>query len=79
MQKFMQCYRITVSLSSSASSCSGRIRFDSCSLYPQNEIGPSISFSVVLCVFVLLVYILFYFVVYIVFYIVKEEADRHSI
>jgi len=37
--------------------CSGRIRFDSCSLYPQNEIGPSISSSVVLCVFVLLVYI----------------------
>ena len=35
------------------SSCSGRIRFDSCSLYPQNEIGPSISSSVVLCVFVL--------------------------
>ena len=39
------------------SSCSGRIRFDSCSLYPQNEIGSSISSSVVLCVFVLLVYI----------------------
>ena len=38
--------------SSSSSSCSGRIRFDSCSLYPQNEIGPSISSSVVLCVFV---------------------------
>ena len=37
--------------------CSGRIRFDSCSLYPQNEIGPSISSSVILCVFVLLVYI----------------------
>ena len=34
-----------------------RIRFDSCSLYPQNEIGPSISSSVVLCVFVLFVYI----------------------
>ena len=30
-----------------------KIRFDSCSLYPQNEIGPSISSSVVLCVFVL--------------------------
>jgi hypothetical protein len=42
---------------SSSSSCSGRIRFDSCSLYPQNEIGPSIFSSVVLCVFVLLVYI----------------------
>ena len=42
---------------SSSSSCSGRIRFDSCSLYPQNEIGPSISFSVILCVFVFLVYI----------------------
>ena len=41
----------------SSSSCSGRIRFDSCSMYPQNEIGPSISSSVVLCVFVLLVYI----------------------
>ena len=27
---------------SSSSSCLGRIRFDSCSLYPQNEIGPSI-------------------------------------
>ena len=40
-----------------SSSCSGRIRFDSCSLYPQNEIDPSISSSVVLCVFVLLVYI----------------------
>jgi hypothetical protein len=40
-----------------SSSCSGRIRFDSCSLSPQNEIGPSISSSVVLCVFVLLVYI----------------------
>jgi hypothetical protein len=34
----------------SSSSCSGRIRFDSCSSYPQNEIGPSISSSVVLCV-----------------------------
>ena len=44
-------------VSLSSSSCSGRIRFDSCSLYPQNEIGPSISSSVVLCVFVLLVYI----------------------
>ena len=43
--------------SSPSSSCSGRIRFDSCSLYPQNEIDPSISSSVVLCVFVLLVYI----------------------
>jgi len=42
---------------SSSSSCSGMIRFDSCSLYPQNEIGPSISSSAVLCVFVLLVYI----------------------
>jgi len=41
----------------SSSSCSGRIKFDSCSLYPQNEIGPSISSSAVLCVFVLLVYI----------------------
>ena len=39
------------------SSYSGRIRFDSCSLYPQNEIGPSISSSVVLHAFVLLVYI----------------------
>jgi len=29
-----------------SSSCSGRIRFDSCSLYPQYEIGPSISSSV---------------------------------
>jgi len=51
-------------LSSSSSSCSGRIRFDSCSLYPQNEIGSSISSSVVLCVFVLLVcwtYILEYY------------------
>ena len=35
----------------SSSSCSGRIRFDSCSLYPENEIGPSISSSVVLCPF----------------------------
>ena len=43
--------------SSSLPSCSGRIRFDSCCLYPQNETGPSISSSVVLCVFVLLVYI----------------------
>ena len=43
--------------SSSSSSCLGRIRFDSCSLYPRNEIGPSISSSVVLCVLVLLVYI----------------------
>jgi len=43
-------------LSSSSSSCSGRIRFDSCSLHPKNEIGPSISSSGVLCVFVLLVY-----------------------
>jgi hypothetical protein len=42
---------------SSSSSCLGRIRFDSCSLYPQNEIGPSISLSVFLCVFVLLVHI----------------------
>ena len=41
----------------SSSSCSGRISFDSCSLYPQNEIGLSISSSVVLCVFVVLVYI----------------------
>ena len=38
--------------SPSSSSCSGRIRFDSCSLNPQNEIGPSISSSVVLCAFV---------------------------
>jgi hypothetical protein len=44
-------------LPSSSSSCSGRIRFDSCSLYPQNEIGPSISSLVVLCYFVLLVHI----------------------
>jgi len=43
------------SFSHTSSSCSGRIRFDSCSLYPQNEIGPSISSSVVLCAFVLLV------------------------
>jgi len=42
---------------SSSSLCSGGISFDSYSLYPQNEIGPSISSSVVLCVFVLLVYI----------------------
>ena len=48
---------ISSSSSSSSSSCSGRIRFDSCFLYPQNEIGPSISSSLVLCVFVLLVYI----------------------
>jgi len=41
----------------SSSSCSWRIRRVSCSLYPQNEIGPSISSSVVLCVFVILVYI----------------------
>jgi len=34
-----------------------KVRFDSCSLYPQNEIGPSISSSVVLCVFVVSVYI----------------------
>ena len=47
----------TLLSSSSSSWCSGRIRFDSCSLYPENEIDPSISFSVVLCVFVLLVYI----------------------
>ena len=45
----------------SSSSCSERIRFDSCSLYPQNEIGPSISSSVVLCVFVLLFYIVVLF------------------
>ena len=45
----------TYIISSSSSSCSGRIKFDFCSLYPQNEIGPSISSSVVLCVFVLLV------------------------
>jgi hypothetical protein len=35
----------------SSLSCLGRIRFDSCFLYLQNEIGPSISSSVVLCVF----------------------------
>jgi len=51
---FETCRR---SSSSSSSSCSGRIRFDSCSLCPQNETGPSISSSVVLCVFVFLVYI----------------------
>ena len=50
-------YYISSSSSSSSSSCSGRIRRVSCSLYPQNETGPSISSSVVLCVFVLLVYI----------------------
>ena len=50
-------YPLKLMLNNSSSSCSGRIRFDSCSLYPQNEIGPSISSSVVLCVFVLLVYI----------------------
>jgi len=53
--KFLKRYNF--SSSSSSSSCSGRIRFDSCSFYPQNEIGPSISSSVVLCVFVLLVYV----------------------
>ena len=52
----LYCLLFNIQLSSS-SSCSGRIRFDSCSLYPQNEICPSISSSVVLCVFVLLVYI----------------------
>ena len=51
------CVQVIIKESSSSSSCSGRIRFDSCSLYPQNEIGPSIFSSVVLCVFVLLVYI----------------------
>ena len=51
-------YFIFLSISSSSSSsCSGRIRFDSCSLCPQNEIGPSISSSVVLCAFFLLIYI----------------------
>jgi hypothetical protein len=35
------CTNPQTSSSSSSSSCSGRIRFDSCSLYPQNEIGPS--------------------------------------
>ena len=50
-------YLIIYHIISSSSSCSGRIRFDSCSLYPLNEIGPSISSSVILCVFVLLVYI----------------------
>ena len=53
---FIKCHCSMFRMQSS-SSCSGRIRFDSCSLYPQNEIGPSISSSVVLCVFVLLVYI----------------------
>ena len=43
--------------SSSSSSCLWRIWCVSCSLYPQNEIGPSISSSVVLCSFVLLRYI----------------------
>jgi len=28
---------------SSSSSCSGRISFDSCSLYPQNEIGTKVT------------------------------------
>jgi len=46
-----------IEIISSSSSYSGRIRFDSCSLCPQNKIGPSISSSVILCVFVLLVYI----------------------
>jgi len=46
-----------ISSSSSSSAYSGRISFDSCSLYPQNEIGPSVSSSVFLCVFVLLVYV----------------------
>jgi hypothetical protein len=41
----------------SSSSCSERIKFDSCSFYPQNKIGFSISCSVVLGVFLLLVYI----------------------
>ena len=56
VQSLSACTKVHFTLYIS-SSCSGRIRFDSCSLYPQNEIGPSISSSVVLCVFVLLVYI----------------------
>ena len=51
------CVYIYIYIYIYSSSFSGKIRFDSCSLYPQNEIGPSISSSVVLCVFVLLVYI----------------------
>ena len=45
-------------LYSSSSSCSWRVRHVSLFLDPQDEVGPSISSSVVLCFFVLLVYIL---------------------
>ena len=55
-QTFLYVYYTQWHITEFSSSCSGRIRFDSCSLY-QNEIGPSVSSSVVLCVFVLLVYI----------------------
>ena len=41
----------------SSSSCSWRVRHISLFLDPQDEVGPSISSSVVLCFFVLLVYI----------------------
>ena len=43
--------------SSSSSSCSWRIRHVILFLDPQDEVGPSISSSVVLCLFFLLVYI----------------------
>jgi len=54
------CYEIFVAffhICSSSSSCSGKSRFWSLFLVSLNEIGPSISSSVVLSVFVLLVYI----------------------
>ena len=64
---FMECYKRdeyhvckiykSSSSSSSSSSCSWRVRHVILFLDPQDEVGPSISSSVVLCSFVLLVYI----------------------
>ena len=46
---------VSSSSSSSSSSCSWRVRHVSLFLDPQDEVGPSISSSVVLCIFVRLV------------------------
>ena len=48
---------LSTEYSSSSSSCSWRVRRVILFLDPQDEVGPSISSSVVLCFFVLLVYI----------------------
>ena len=57
LSKYISKKTNAYSSSSSSSSCSWRLRHVSLFLDPQDEVGPSISSSVVLCFFVRLVYI----------------------